>query len=196
MAANDATWRNVWAPPAVLLPPIATIVAVGFAFLGVWLTIKSNNDAEQRRERSSFRLASTQARSAFALAAAQIVMNQPTCKLAQARAITLSQLFPQVASTLEPLTKTPKPALCKQLRTTPTTGGIVFPSFDKGVFFPAGAVFDVPTEAERRAKCLARFGRIYKAQEIFVTVQDPRTHKQTSIINPCFGVKPKPKPSS
>jgi hypothetical protein len=73
------------------------------------LSVKSTNDTERKR-----------ARSAFQLAAAQVVMNQPTCKLAQARAATLVSLFPdQLGQTLDPLTKpTLSIALCKQLDTS------------------------------------------------------------------------------
>ena len=106
---SDATWRNVWKRPAVVLSPLATFLAIVGAFVTVSLTIRSNTNAEKDRQRS-----------AFALAAAQVVMNQPTCELSQARARTLIALFPeQLEETLEPLTR---PSLsiaeCDELRTS------------------------------------------------------------------------------
>lgn len=90
-----------------MLAPLATFLAIVGAFVTVSLTIRSNTNAEKDRQRS-----------AFALAAAQVVMNQPTCQLSQARAQTLITLFPeQLKETLEPLTRPSlSTALCDELR--------------------------------------------------------------------------------
>jgi hypothetical protein len=170
---TETTWRNVWNRPAVILP----FIAVGIAFLGVSLTIRSNNNAEKSREQS-----------AFALAAAQVVMNQPTCKLGQARARTLIGLFSQLKGTLEPLTKPNlSPALCKELRRRTT------PQQTNASTLPLGPSINNPfTALDRRAVCLLTFGRIYKPDQQIIAAPNPygQNLKPVTRFNPCYGLKP------
>jgi hypothetical protein len=119
MATRDRDWRELW------LQPIATVLSVAVAALAIYFSVKSNNDTERQREQAAAVLAQKDADRAFQLAAVQIVMNQRTCKLAQARAKTLIRLFPdQLEDVLAPLTQSSLSAnLCKQLKLTPTSFG-------------------------------------------------------------------------
>jgi hypothetical protein len=97
--ADRRDWRDLW------LLPAATVLSVLIAALAIYFTVKSNNDTERQRERAAAALSAKDAERAFQLAAVQIVMNQRTCKLAQARARTLVRLFrEQLEDVLEPLT--------------------------------------------------------------------------------------------
>ena len=121
-------WREVWPQP------IATVLAVAVAAAGIYFTDRSNNDTEHNREKTQFALAAAQQRNAFVLAAAQVVMSQPTCKLEQARARQLVRVFPTLKSPFSKLTKHRLSAgLCKQLRERTSGGGGGFP-FIPGLF--------------------------------------------------------------
>jgi hypothetical protein len=111
------TWKDVWLRPEIILPSLATVIAVVFASFFAYKTIQSNNGVERARERQDTALAKQQAASAFQLSAVQIVMAQGTCTLAQSRARTLVKLFPALRPRLAHLTNTfMSKALCKQLK--------------------------------------------------------------------------------
>jgi hypothetical protein len=133
MPARDA--RHYWLE--FLLPPLVTLLSVAVAALGVYFSVKSNNDTERKREQSAAVLAQQDSERSFQLAAVQIVMSQRTCKLAQARAKTLIRLFPeQLGAVLGPLTQPLLSAnLCKQLKLTPTSYGAFVTPKDFGSLF-------------------------------------------------------------
>jgi hypothetical protein len=117
MVEGEPAWRDVWRRPALVLPPLATVIAVVFASWFAYKTIQSNNDVEHARERQDAALAQQQPASAFQLAAVQIVMAQGTCALAQSRARTLVKLFPSLRQRLSRLTSPSlSKALCRQLQ--------------------------------------------------------------------------------
>lgn len=179
MASDEnATWRNVWKRPSIILPTLTALVAIVAAFVTLLVTINSNNDTERGRERS-----------AFALAAAEVVMNQATCKLGQARARTLITVFPQLKRELTPLTRPNlSPALCNQLRHRTTATDVFVPSWGNYSTVISGGIFN--SASNRRATCIFTFGHVYKPTQLAVTVRSPRTHKQVKVLNPCFGVRP------
>jgi hypothetical protein len=138
MPARDA--RHYWLE--LLLPPFVTLLSVGAAAAAIYFSVKSNDDTERKREQAAAVLAQKGADRAFQLAAVQIVMNQRTCKLAQARARTLIRLFPeQLRGVLSPLT-TPilSARLCQQLRLTWPSGSFTFttPTVTTNIFAPKG----------------------------------------------------------
>lgn len=117
MPDEGPTWKQVWGRPEIILPSLATVVAVIFASLFAYKTIQSNNDVEHARERQEAALAIQQASSAFTLSAVQIVMAQGTCTLAQSRARTLVKLFPALKPQLAHLTSPfMSKKLCEQLK--------------------------------------------------------------------------------
>lgn len=101
---------EVWATP------VATVLAVLVAAAGIVVNDRSNNATERSREKN-----------AFVLEAAQVVMSQPTCKLAEARARQLVRVFPTLKSPFHGLTEHRLSArLCKQLRKRGGGGGVPY----------------------------------------------------------------------
>jgi hypothetical protein len=118
--------------------PIATLLGVGFAALGVILTVQSNNATERAREASAASVQADANTAAFRLAAAEIVMAQPTCKLAEARARELIKLFPTRLSVpaFERFTQPLSAVLCKEIKASPW---ITFSKSNITTFFNSAA---------------------------------------------------------
>jgi hypothetical protein len=119
--SND--WKFIATLSATLLGIICA-TAVGL------YTVHESNVSDRRR-----------ADDAFVLAAAQVVMAQPTCKLAQARARQLVRVFPTLRQRFVALTEHPLSAsLCKQLRTTTAQLGFTGPQITSARILPGNRI--------------------------------------------------------
>jgi hypothetical protein len=119
MAAAPKSARHYWLE--LLITPVVSLLGILIAAVSIYASVKSNNDTERAREKATIAAQRDAEAAAFELAAAQIVMGQSSCKLAQTRAAELVALFPKRLDTslFTRLTRPYSKSVCDALRKSP-----------------------------------------------------------------------------
>ncbi len=127
----------------LLITPSVSLLGVGAAALAIYFTVRSNDRTDRAQSTTALRSERAAELAAFRLAAAQIVMAQPTCKLAEARAARLTAYFPDRLNSSDFRRLARYSAdVCKQIAAHPVT--YTFPQGFTGIVAPNGKPYTLP----------------------------------------------------